>query len=116
MKSRTVLSISTLASILAGLTPMQIHADPAMDACIKAFVEERVPKDRAIKIRKLEGPSTSLVASQSGRITLTASGAKSGTRIASATCVVSEDGDSVALYDAQRPSTLASAEQENTGA
>ena len=116
MKSRTVLSICTLASIFAGLTPMTIHADSAMDACIKAFVEERVPKDRAIKIRKLSGSSTSVAAPQSGRITLTASGAKSGTRIASATCVVTEGGDSVALYDAQAPSKLASVEQENTGA
>lgn len=116
MKSRTILSISTLASIFAGLTPMTIHADSAMDACIKAFVEERVPKDRAIKIRKLTGSSTSGAAPQSGRITLTASGAKSGTRIASATCVVTGDGDSIALYDAQTASTVASAEQENAGA
>ena len=114
MKSRNVLSISTLASIFAGLTPLTIHADSTMDACIKAFVEERVPKDRTFKIRKLS--TTSLVAPQSGRITLTASGARSGTRIASATCVVTEGGDSVALYDAPTPSTLASVEQENTGA
>lgn len=116
MKSRTVLSISVLASIFAGLTPMAIHADSAMDACIKAFVEERVPKDRAIKIRKLSGPSTSVATPQSGRITLTASGAKSGTRIASATCVVTEGGDSVELYDAHTPSKFASVEQVNTGA
>jgi hypothetical protein len=114
MKSRTVLSISTLVSIFASLTSMSIHADSTMDACIKAFVEERVPKDRTIKIRKLS--TTALVAAQSGRITLTASGARSGTRIASATCMVTEGGDSVALYDAPAPSKLASTEQEKTGA
>jgi hypothetical protein len=116
MKSRTVLSISTLALIFAGLTPMTIHADSAMDACIKAFVEQRVPKDRAIKIRKFAGPSSLVATPQSERITLTASGAKSGTPIASAKCVVTDGGDSVALYDAQTPSKLASVEQENTGA
>lgn len=116
MKSRSVLSIATFASILAGLTPMTIHADSAMDACIEAFVAERVPKDRAIKIRKLEGSSVSFAAPQSDRITLTASGAKSGIRIASATCVVTQGGDSIALYDMHTPSKLASVKQENTGA
>lgn len=116
MKSPTVLSVFTFASILSSLAPITSHADSAMDACIKAFVEERVPKDRTIKIRKLEGSSTAMLAPHPRRITLTATGAKSGTRIASATCVVGEGDDSIALYDTQAPSKLASAEQHSTGA
>lgn len=116
MKPRTALSILSCAAILSSLAPMTSHADSAMDACIKAFVEERVPKDRTIKIRKREGSSTAMLAPHSRRITLTATGAKSGTRIASATCVVGDGDDSIALYDTQAPSKLASAEQHSTGA
>jgi hypothetical protein len=109
MKARVFLSIATFATICAAAAPTAVHAESAMDACIKAFVEERVPKDRPIKIRKLQGVSTSS-GSQSGRITLTANGAKSGAQIASASCVVSNSGESVALHDARKTSKLASAE------
>jgi hypothetical protein len=115
MKSRTVLSIFAFASILSSLAPIASQADSEMDACIEAFVADRVPKDRAIKIRKLEGSSPSMLAPHSRRITVTATGAKSGTRIASASCVVSERDGSIALVDIQAPSKIASVEQHSAG-
>lgn len=116
MKSRTTVSISTLFSAFAALAPITTHADSAMDACIKAFVDERVPKDRTIKIRKVEKSNAWLTAPHAERISLTASGAKSGMRIAAATCVVSPRGDSIELYDSEAPSKLASAAPVNAGA
>lgn len=94
MTLRTVLKISS-ATLLLTCGAVAAHADQAMDACIDAFVSEHVPKDRALKIRKVG--SYAAPTKRGERITLTAKGARSGAAIAEATCVVS--GDSVELYE-----------------
>jgi hypothetical protein len=104
MRKRICLS-STTALIILAMTPNASYADAAMDACIQAFVAERIPKDRTIKIRKFSGSNPSTAAE---RITLTAKGAKSGTEIASATCIVSDGGASISLHETQ-DSTAATA-------
>ncbi len=95
MSQRTVMKISC-ATLLLMCAAMPARADSAMDACIDAFVAEHVPKDRTVKIRKL---GTSQAIKGEERILLTAKGARSGTSIAAAKCVVSSDGENVALYD-----------------
>jgi hypothetical protein len=106
MKTRKLISISATATLaIVAVAPSATYADAAMDACIEAFVAERVPKDRAVRVRKLSGSNAYTTGTQ--RITLTAKGSKSGKQIASATCVVSDRGDSVSLQDTQESSTLA---------
>jgi hypothetical protein len=106
MKTRKLISISATAALaIVAVAPSATYADAAMDACIEAFVAERVPKDRAVRVRKLSGSNAHTTGTQ--RITLTAKGSKSGTEIASATCVVSDRGDSVLLQDTRESSTLA---------
>lgn len=94
MKSRNVLALSVAIATMASIAATPSRADSAMDACIDAFVSEHVPKDRAVKIRKYRSTG-SFVTARTGRIMLTAKGAKSGTQIASASCVV--DGRTVSL-------------------
>jgi hypothetical protein len=106
MKSRKILSISSaLATLLIAAAPSASYADAAMDACIEAFVAEHVPKDRKVRVRTYRSagayPSPS-----SGRILLNAKGAKSGTQIAAATCIV--DGSSISLESASEPTKVAS--------
>lgn len=96
MTTRTFLKISS-ATLFVMCAAVPAHADPAMDACIDTFVAEHVPKDRALKIRKL-GSTSAASAKREERVLLTAKGARSGTSIATAICVVSGDGQSVALY------------------
>jgi hypothetical protein len=106
MKTRKLISISATTSLaILAVAPSATYADAAMDACIEAFVAERVPKDRAVRVRKLSGSNAYTTGTQ--RITLTAKGSKSGKEIASATCIVSDRGDSVSLQDTQESSTLA---------
>jgi hypothetical protein len=96
--SRSILC-SAIASAIVAAAPLPATAkDAAMDACIQAFIAERVPKDRAVQIRKSTA-SSSFAQSRAQRITLTAHGAKSGTEIASATCVVDSSGASISLRD-----------------
>jgi hypothetical protein len=116
MKAHTTLAIPLAALITISVIPTTLHAETAMDACIKAFVEERLPKDRAIKVRKLGSSSAVSSSSHEGRIKLKANGAKSGTEIASATCVVTQGGVSIAMYEEKSRSTLASNAADKTGA
>lgn len=94
MKLRNVLFVSSAIAMtmLAVATPS--HADSAMNACIDAFVSEHVPKDRSLIIRKYRS-NTTYGTARAERIQLSAKGARSGTQIATATCVV--DGSTIAL-------------------
>lgn len=94
MKSRTVFAASVAITTLALTLATPSRADSAMDACIDAFVSEHVPKDRTVKVRKYRSTG-SFAAARTGRILLSAKGAKSGTMIASASCSV--DGSTVSL-------------------
>ena len=98
MSMRTLLPTTSAAVLLILSAAPAAHADAAMDACIDAFVAEHVPKDRKLKIRRVGPFNTSATGEE--RITLTAKGARSGTPLASATCIVNGDGSSVTLADA----------------
>ena len=106
MKSRNVLSISSpFATLLIAATPSPSYADSGMDACIEAFVAEHVPKDRTVRVRTYRSAGA-YASGPSGRITLNAKGARSGTQIAAATCIV--DGSSISLESTSEPTTVAS--------
>jgi hypothetical protein len=104
MSMRTLLPITSATMLLMLGAGPAAHADAAMEACIDAFVAEHVPKDRKLKIRRVGPFNTS--ATREERITLTAKGARSGTPLAAATCIVSGDGSSVTLQ-AGSPTTVA---------
>jgi len=104
MTMRARLSITSAALLLTLSAAPAAHADPAMNACIDAFVAKHVP-DRRLKIRRVGPLNTASSATREERITLTAKGARSGTRLATATCIVNGDGSSVTLADA--PTTVA---------
>lgn len=95
MAKRTVCLLSSALLLVALGSASLSRADSAMDACIDAFIHEHVPKDRALKIRKFGSSSAALAPKRAERITLTAKGARTGTQIAAATCIVS--GGSVTL-------------------
>ena len=106
MKSRNVLSISSaFATLLIATAPSASYADATMDACIEAFVAEHVPKDRKVRVRTYRSTG-SYGSPASERILLNAKGAKSGTQIAAATCIV--DGSSISLESTSEPTTVAS--------
>ena len=106
MKSRNSLSIpSAFAALLIAAAPSAGYADAAMDACVEAFVAEHVPKDRKVRVRTYRSAG-SYASPSSGRIFLNAKGAKSGTQIAAATCIV--DGSSISLESTSEPTKVAS--------
>jgi len=105
---------TTAATLAFSATPAVTHADAVMDACIEAFVAQRVPKDRPVRVRKFGAASPYYGAPTEQKITLTAKGAKSGTQIASATCIASADGKSVSLQDADVPALMSAAHAART--
>jgi|GEM_PF-1598717 hypothetical protein len=98
MNKRVLSLVSTTAVALALGTPAA-RADDVMNACIDAFVAQHVPKDRTVRIRKIDATSP-FTGVRAQRITLEAKGARSGKTFAAATCIVSSDGKSVMLKGA----------------
>jgi hypothetical protein len=119
MNSRTALTILSCSAVLTlAAAPLSGYAgsDPTMDACIEAFIAERVPKNRALTIRKIDLTNSFYSQARTQRITLTATGKNSGTKFASAVCIVDESGDSVSLLEAGHDTTLAQSASAKEGA
>jgi hypothetical protein len=92
------LSLAATMSLLALPAASRADADAAMDACLKAFVDANVPKEHPVRLEKartVDGP----LAGNEGpyRILLTATGAKSGKKIASGSCTVDRRGEIIAM-------------------
>jgi hypothetical protein len=106
MKSRMVGYTTTIATLLIAALPVVGHADAAMDSCINAFIEQHVPKEHRLIVRKIDttGMASKL---RTGPIKLSARGARSGKEFATATCTV--DGSRVTITEADAPTKIAAA-------
>lgn len=102
MNIRKTVAVSGLLVLVAA--PFATHAggaDNALNACVSAFVETYVPKDRIVRVRKTHPPASvfDIRTNRSGAYTiaLSARGAKSGELLAEARCVASGRGDVIVL-------------------
>ncbi|HEY4368303.1 MAG TPA: hypothetical protein VGN07_13800 [Steroidobacteraceae bacterium] len=98
MKTRTSSSIATLS--VAALLPLlavpglsRAGAEQAFDSCVKAFISSSLEKERPTTVRFIDPVLSPLLRlDQNYRITLTAVGKYSGTKVAAATCITNRDG------------------------
>lgn len=103
MNIRQAIAASGLAAL--AITPVATYADGAdraIDACVKSFVDNYLPKGQIVRVRKVEPPTspvTELLAIRAATFTidLTARGARSGVELARARCVASRRGDVIVL-------------------
>jgi hypothetical protein len=89
-----------LALATAPLTSHADSADKAVNACVKAFVENYLPKDQVVRVRRVESPDVQNRFARhapSFTIALTAHGVKSGVEIAQARCIASARGEVIVL-------------------
>ena len=97
-----VRSLAIVSGLLALTTaPLTAHADGsdrAADACIQAFVDAYLPKDRQLTFRTLS-PATSPLGAYTKRYTIDLSArlSRSGTELVTARCVASATGEVIAL-------------------
>jgi hypothetical protein len=89
--------VTALLPLLALPTLVQAEsADPKMDACIEAFVNSNVDKDRTVTVRKLASFGTAVDPhARHQTIFISARTKHSGKRVAQGTCVI--DGDEMVL-------------------
>jgi hypothetical protein len=96
--SRTRMLAVLAATLLLNAAPAsQAHAEDAMDACIKAFVAANLPREQPVTVRKKESESSPIALGRAYRISLTATGATSGKRLARSSCLVDRNGAVIAL-------------------
>lgn len=92
MNARTTL----IASALILTAPVLSHAgqDVAMDACVKAFVNASLEKERPYTVRTEESTYTPVdLQARAFRIELKATGKDSGKNFGKAVCVVDRNGE-----------------------
>lgn len=89
--------VTALLPLLALPTLVQAEsADPKMDACVQAFLNSNVEKNRPVTVRKLASFDTTMDAlGRKETIFISARMKESGKRIAQGTCVIS--GDEIVL-------------------
>jgi hypothetical protein len=99
MSIRSLVVVSGLLALTAA--PLTAHADGsdrAADACIQAFVDAYLPKNRQVKVRTVSPVSGPLGAyTKRYTIELSAHLSRSGTELATARCVASATGQVIAL-------------------
>jgi hypothetical protein len=114
MHIRMAVAVSGLLALAtAPLTSHAGGADRAVNACVKAFVENYLPKDQVVRVRRVESPDVqNRFARQptSFTIALTAHGVKSGVEIAQARCVASARGEVMVLDNPPVESYVAKAD------
>ena len=99
MNIRKVVAVTSLALLTAApFATATDRAGKASDACIQAFVDSHLPKGHTVRVRKL-APPTSPLDSYAKRYTLDLSArlASSGTQLVTARCVVTTNGEVLAL-------------------
>jgi len=99
MSIRSLVIVSGLLALTAApLTARADGSDRAADACIQAFVDGYLPKDRQVKVRTVSPVSGPLgVYQKRYTIELSAHLARSGTELVTARCVASATGQVIAL-------------------
>jgi hypothetical protein len=109
MNFRKMAAISSLVLLTA--VPFAATAgskDKATDACIQAFVDSHLPKGRTVRVHKKGHASSSVYAHvRQYTVTLSARLARSGTELATARCVVSHDGEVIALHSSPLANNVA---------
>ena len=104
MSIRSLVVIAGMAALTAA--PLSAHADGAdraADACIQAFVDTYLPKDRQVKVRTVSPVSGPLGAyTKRYTVDLSARLSRSGTELVTARCVASATGQVIVL---DNPST-----------
>ena len=92
-RTRNVLIAALMPLFAAPLASHADVADPAMDACVNAFVASSLEKERPYTVQTQDSVTTPLdLQARAYRISLTATGKHSGKKVAKATCVVDRDG------------------------
>jgi hypothetical protein len=89
--------VTALLPLLALPTLVQAESpDPKMDACIQAFLNSNVEKDRPVTVRKLASFGTAVdPQARQQTIFISARTKNGGKRVAQGTCVI--DGDEMVL-------------------
>jgi hypothetical protein len=94
MNIRIALAIPGLLALAAApMTAQAYGSDTAANACVQAFVDTYLPKDRTVKLRRLS-PVAGPLGNYTKRFTIDLSArlSRSGNEIVSARCVASADG------------------------
>jgi hypothetical protein len=101
MKARMTLAM--VGTVVLAATPLASYAgsNHALDACVKAFVENYISKDTVVRVHKQAPPLSPLGILQDRRgmytIALTARGKHSGKEIAQARCIASARGEVIVM-------------------
>lgn len=112
-------SCCTVAAALSLLATPLVHADDeaAVDACVKAFVAASVPAQHPITVQMMDAaPSESDDRSRPYKIVLTATGLRSGERLATGTCLVDRKGEAVSLNGRRLSAYAAESNSHRTAA
>ena len=105
MNIRSLLAFSGLLAL--GAAPFTAHAygsDTAADACMQAFVDTYLPKDRTVKLRRPSlsaGPTVTYTKRYT--IDLSARLSRSGDELVAARCVATADGRVIEIADLRAP-------------
>lgn len=100
MKARMTLAMAGTLVLVA--TPLAAYAgsNQALDACVKSFVANYIPKDRVVRVykhRPAPGPLALMHDKATYTIALSARGKRSGQEIAQARCVANTRGEVIVL-------------------
>ena len=99
MNIRTLVAVAGLAALGAAPLAAQAHgSQKAADACIQAFVDNYLPKNHPVTVRRQLLPSSPLAAyAKHYTIDLRARLARSGNQIVSVRCTADSAGQIIAL-------------------
>lgn len=110
----TIRTLVLMPGLLAlGLAPLTAHADgadKAANACIQAFVDNYLPKNRPVQVRNLL-PAAGAVGNYTRRYTieLTARLTHTGTELVTARCTASTSGKIIDIDAVVSDASIASA-------
>lgn len=99
MKIRSLAAITGLVALSLAPVAAQAHgSQTATNACVQAFVDNYLPKNHPVSVRKQLVPTSPLGMYQSRyTIDLSARLTRSGTQLVSVRCVASAAGEIIAL-------------------
>ena len=96
MRTRIAIALSGLLALASAPVTSQAGAsDRAVDACVKAFVDTHIPKDRVVRLIKDKAPGLMdrFHRQRSYTFALTAQGTQSGKILAQARCAATRSGE-----------------------
>jgi hypothetical protein len=101
MNTQTKLGLASLAAVLAVSMPTSSHAkeNPALNRCVELFIQEVVPADYPVEIRKESiAASTIDLNGVRSKVTLLAYGENESKILGRASCVLHRNGTLVSMY------------------